>query len=251
MPSTRRIARACEDTSRTLARQPRSTISRSICWTSGASGVVRSAAFTSFSPGPVLYATVPSIPHRMPAASNIDTSRYAVVVFPFVPVIPTTRMSPLGCRKNVSARTARASRASVAVAHATCAPSGAAVSETTATAPRSSAWRTNAVPSACWPLSATNTLPGLTTRESYAMPVTGRSDAPSGSSVRASPWARSARRKCDQVMGAPMPLSASDAPPIDRARAGTPCRVRAAHPPADPARRQRRHPTAARSVPLS
>ena len=36
--------------------------------------------------------------HGMPAASKIDAARYAVVVLPLVPVIPMTRISPLGLR---------------------------------------------------------------------------------------------------------------------------------------------------------
>jgi hypothetical protein len=35
-------------------------------------------------------------PHFIPALSKIDASRYDVVVFPFVPVMPTTRMRSLG-----------------------------------------------------------------------------------------------------------------------------------------------------------
>jgi hypothetical protein len=75
------------------APQPRSTISRSRPCTSGASGVVRVASRTSL---PIRWPTVPSTPQVMPAASKIAPSRYAVVVFPFVPVMPTTCISALG-----------------------------------------------------------------------------------------------------------------------------------------------------------
>ena len=96
VPSTRLSARACDDTSIAHAPQPASSISRSICCTSGASGVVRAASRTS---PPMRYCTVPIRPQRMPAASTAACTRYDVVVLPFVPVMPTTRIRRLGWPK--------------------------------------------------------------------------------------------------------------------------------------------------------
>ena len=142
---------------------PASAISRSSAWTSGASGVVCDASRRS---PPMRYPTVPSNPQRMPAASKTDAIRYAVVVLPLVPVIPTTASSWLGWRKNAAAATASASRASSTDVHGTGTPGGAASSEITASAPRSMAWRANVAPSARSPFMATNTCPGTTRRES-------------------------------------------------------------------------------------
>ena len=111
-------------------------------------------------------------PHFIPPASKIAASRCAVVVLPFVPVMPTTRMRSLGCPWKSAASSASARRASATRSIGTPMPAS-GCSETTATAPRSTACRANVAPSAWTPLSATNTPPGSTARESYAMPVIG------------------------------------------------------------------------------
>ena len=93
IPATRPSSSACEETSMAAARSPPSTMRRKVCWRSIASGVVRS---TSSSTPPTTRLTVPSRPVWRPAASSRWRTRKAVVVFPFVPVIPTTSSSAVG-----------------------------------------------------------------------------------------------------------------------------------------------------------
>ena len=66
---------------------------RNVACRSIASGVVRS---TSSSTPPTTRFTVPSSPVWTPARSRMWRTRNAVVVFPFVPVIPATRSSAVG-----------------------------------------------------------------------------------------------------------------------------------------------------------
>ena len=103
------------------------------------------------------------MPHRMPAASKIDGDqirgrRLAVGAG------DADHLHLAARDRDRTPRRARASasRASSTIAHGTWTPSGAACSDTIAAAPRSIAWRANDVPSACWPLSATKTCPGVT-----------------------------------------------------------------------------------------
>jgi hypothetical protein len=110
------------------------TISRIIAWSSGASGVVLPAVISR---SPMRYFTVPISPHRIPAASKIALTRYPVVVFPFVPVMPTTRICRLGCPANSAASHASASRASLTTIHGTVGAAGTGRSATTAAAPAS------------------------------------------------------------------------------------------------------------------
>ncbi len=63
-------------------------------------------------PPPTTCLTVPSKPHRTPAASRTSRIKNAVVVFPFVPVIPTTFSLPVGSPQNRAASGAIAARAS-------------------------------------------------------------------------------------------------------------------------------------------
>ena len=116
----------------------------------------------------------------MPAASKIDRSRYAVVVLPLVPVMPTTWSDPLGWPDTRSASTASARRASGTTTHGTLKPPGSGASATTATAPRATACAANCVPSLFWPRSATNTEPFVARLESYATSLTGASPAGAG-----------------------------------------------------------------------
>ena len=67
---------------------------------------------TSSSTPPTTCFTVPSNPHRIPAASSTSRTRNAVVVFPLVPVIPTTFSSAVGSPQNRAATGAIAARAS-------------------------------------------------------------------------------------------------------------------------------------------
>ncbi len=57
------------------------------------SGVVRATGSTT---PPMRDSIVPSSPAEPTAASSTACIRNAVVVFPFVPVIPTTSSAPLG-----------------------------------------------------------------------------------------------------------------------------------------------------------
>ena len=93
MASTRCSASPTDETSIAQARSPPSAMSRRSRCSSGASGVVRSPGRSS-SPTTVL--TVPIIPQGRPDAASISRSRYAVVVLPLVPVIPTTSSSAEG-----------------------------------------------------------------------------------------------------------------------------------------------------------
>ena len=79
--STRCSASPCDDTSMATTCVPASRISASICWRSVASGVVRA---------PV---RVPMTPVGVPWCSRIAWIMRTVVVLPFVPVTPTTRIA--------------------------------------------------------------------------------------------------------------------------------------------------------------
>ena len=172
----------------------------------------------------------------MPAASMAACTRYDVVVLPFVPVMPTTRILRLGWPKKCAASRASASRPSLTVTHATGHPSGAPASATTATAPFAMACPAKAEPSACIPRSATKSAEGDTARESYAIdPTTGSGPAPprpgAGGCV-SSPLSSSTVRSSDSLIAA----AATEGARVrcDRATAGMGARVRA--------RRRRRDP---------
>ena len=92
--TSRRCAIAIEDASITQASSPASSMKRSARCRSGASGVVRPAAWRR---PPMRRSTVPSSPHGRAAASRMAASSIVVVVLPFVPVTPTASSSPLGC----------------------------------------------------------------------------------------------------------------------------------------------------------
>ena len=93
IPSARPSSSACEETSITHATSPASNMRRNVACRSIPSGVVRS---TGSSAPPTIDLTVPSRPVCTPACSRIARVRNAVVVFPFVPVIPTTRSLAVG-----------------------------------------------------------------------------------------------------------------------------------------------------------
>ena len=82
---------------------------RKVACSSIASGVVRS---TGSSTPPTIRFTVPSSPVWIPVRSRMWRTRNAVVVFPFVPVMPTTRSSSVGSPKKRAAACAIAARAS-------------------------------------------------------------------------------------------------------------------------------------------
>ena len=85
IPSTRCILIPCEDTSITQHTHPLLTICANSLCRSLDSGVVCPAFFTSF---PLYVHIVPTMPVLYPASFKIPAVRNAVVVFPFVPVIP-------------------------------------------------------------------------------------------------------------------------------------------------------------------
>ena len=117
---------------------------------------------TSSSTPPTTCFTVPSSPHRTPAASRISLTRKAVVVLPLVPVTPTTFSSPVGSPQNRAARGAIAARASPTTTSAT--PSPSARSTTNPTAPASTAAAANRCPSTFSPGTQKNNAPGSTLR---------------------------------------------------------------------------------------
>ena len=86
-PSTRCSSSACEETSIAHAASPASSIAANVACRSIASGVVRTAAAP---PRRRPRSRSPSRPQRTPAASSSWRRRNVVVVFPLVPVMPTT-----------------------------------------------------------------------------------------------------------------------------------------------------------------
>jgi hypothetical protein len=91
------------------ATSPAASISAKTGCRSIASGVVRPA---SRNEPPTTLPTVPSRPHRRPSASRIARIRWAVVVLPFVPVIPTTVRRAVGSPEKRAAACAMAARTS-------------------------------------------------------------------------------------------------------------------------------------------
>ena len=83
-----------------------------------------------------------------------------MVVLPFVPVIPTTAISRLGCEQNSAARTASARRASGTRTQGTFTVGSTSPSEMMQTAPARAAAPANDAPSTRCPRRATNTAPG-------------------------------------------------------------------------------------------
>ena len=73
--------------------QPASRIRANSFCRSGDSGVVRSAC--SMTPA-ILLPTVPMTPQRLPATLAMCSTRYVVVVLPFVPVMPTSEKAREG-----------------------------------------------------------------------------------------------------------------------------------------------------------
>jgi hypothetical protein len=146
---------ACEETSIAQARSPASSMRRKVACSSIASGVVRS---TSSSAPPTTCFTVPSRPHRIPAASRISRTRNAVVVLPFVPVTATTRSSAVGSPQKRAASGAIAARAS---ATTTCGTSSSSSRSTTsAAAPVRTARPAKSCPSCFSPRTQKKSVPG-------------------------------------------------------------------------------------------
>src|SRR5829696_1374064 len=171
--STRCRASACEETSMTQARSPPCSMRRKVRCRSIASGVVRS---TSSSTAPTTCLTVPSSPDWIAAASSTSRSRKAVVVLPFVPVIPATRRSAVGSPLNRAAIGAIAARASATTIWGTS--SSSSRSTTSAAAPLSTAAPAYSCPSALPPTTQKKRVPGSTTRLSKASPAISTSGGP-------------------------------------------------------------------------
>ena len=138
---------------------------------SKAPGVVCVATETS---SPSSTKIVPNKPARNHTFFIIECAINAVVVFPFVPVIPITLSLDDGLSFHAQANSATAVRAS-----GTCTqhressqPLSGATSETIAIAPFSKASPINFCPSTSLPRTATKTDPGITSRESTKTPVT-------------------------------------------------------------------------------
>ena len=94
--------------------------------------------------------------------SFVTTTIDAVVVFPLVPVTPTTRSSPVGSPQNRAAKVAIAARASPTT---TCATGRSSSRSTTrATAPASTAATAKSCPSVFSPGTQKNSAPGTTFR---------------------------------------------------------------------------------------
>ena len=83
----RRRSSACELTSMATTSQRASRMRANRCCRSGDSGVVCSV-FSCTSPMRV--PTVPMTPVRLPQTRAMCSTRYVVVVLPFVPVMPTS-----------------------------------------------------------------------------------------------------------------------------------------------------------------
>ena len=124
MPATRCITNECDETSMATDVTPRSRMSASDAWRSGASGVVNPPD------------KVPMISVFRPRARLMDATRWAVVVLPLVPVIPITSMTDDGSPQNAVDKRPMASRTSSTTIWGTDASiSGRGRSTTMATAP--------------------------------------------------------------------------------------------------------------------
>src|ERR1700682_6400959 len=111
---------------------------------------------------------VPNNPVLAPDARTIESISEVVVVFPFVPVTPTSCNASAGLPKKLAAAIAKAFRGSATCIQvaAPLQPAGAATALNIATAPRAAASFANKTPSVVTPDIATNTAPAFTLRES-------------------------------------------------------------------------------------
>ena len=98
VPPTRPSASAWLETSIATSVTPASSITANIACRSGASGVVNALGRARGSaPGVrTRVRTVPSSPLDRPAAASPASSRCPTVVFPLVPVTPSTRIRAVG-----------------------------------------------------------------------------------------------------------------------------------------------------------
>ena len=156
-------------------RIPRSRISASIPWSSSASGVVWCAGRRS---SPSTYWIVPITPVASPRARSNASTRYDVVVLPFVPVMPTSVRARDGWPYQADARRASDARAAGTSTCATDRPATGSPSVTTSVAPRRTASGMKRRASCLNPGTATKQPPGSTRRESAARDETDRGGSP-------------------------------------------------------------------------
>ena len=126
-----------------------------------------------------------SSPVCRPAASKIERSRNAEVVFPFVPVIAATGSSAEGSPKKSTAATGIAARASPTTSCGRSTSTG--CSTTSAAAPSVAAVAAKACPSTFRPRTQKNSAPGVTVRVSYARSEISTEAAPAGAPLTTSP----------------------------------------------------------------
>ena len=114
--------------------------------------------------------SVPITVVGQPAASVIAAMRWAVVVLPFVPVMPTITRSSLGRPCTPAASGPIAALVSRTTSWGTSTGSG--WSTSSAAAPAATAASAKSWPSACSPRRQAKTSPGATARESWLIPAT-------------------------------------------------------------------------------
>ncbi len=162
VPSTRCSASACELTSIATASAPRVRSVARQRWSSVASGVVKGSGVTS---PPNRTPSVPITPGRRPAAASTASRKNVVVVFPLVPVMPSTGSARDGSPWNRAATGPIDRRTDRTLAWGTA---GATTRSTmSATAPRSTATAANSWPSTCRPGMQQNNAPGCVARLSW------------------------------------------------------------------------------------
>ena len=141
---------------------------------------------------------MPISPVTRPAARSPDSTRYAVEVFPAVPVIPTIVSFSVGRSYTVAATSPRTARGSSTTSAGSGEPEAPAGSVSTATAPARAAAPMNRAPCAFAPGSAANRSPGTTAELARVTPDTGTS-TPGGATPSSS--ASSARLRGGTVRG--------------------------------------------------
>ncbi len=194
VPSTRCWSSACDDTSMATVRTPASRMRASRGCSSVASGVV----WGTGSDMPSMRApVVPMMPERSPAAAAIRSSRYVVVVFPFVPVTPSTRIARAGSPWNRAQSGPSTLRTEPTRACGTSTSSQRSTRH--AVAPAATAAIVWSCPSVCAPGIQQKSAPGTTCRLSCTTARTTASSSPRTStlvSTKPSKSSRPSRRSC-------------------------------------------------------
>ena len=187
---------------------PRSTASAQMPWSTGDSTVVRGLSIAS---SPIRSSTVPSTAVSRCWARRAASTKYAVVVLPLVPVMPTVTSCAEGSPYTQAATgpaSARGSSATRTGTPAAAARSLPAASVSTATAPAAAACAANRAPCTLSPGTATSRSPGRASPEATVTPVTvSAGGTPAASSAKAS--ARSATRRAAGCWGRIRPRGCS------------------------------------------